>query len=166
MTDDMPQDLTLTVATAAYHTVHDFFPGGALGLGALLGKSNLAAEVDPRVRGAKFGLLDAVKVQDLAGDYRILYAMAAELRHYPPVPMPAQDAPACPAALRTLAEAAKEFSDLLTAVSADLADGDVSDNDLARAQLEGGELVAKVQQLLGQLAALNAAGKARRGALR
>ena len=55
-----------------------------------------------------------------------------------------------PTETKALAEAAKEFSDLLTTVSGDLADGDVSDNDLARAQREGGELVAKVQALLGQ----------------
>lgn len=152
----------MSMLDAAYWTGRDY-PGGIEALAARLGRPNLSDELNPRRPNAKLGLMTALDMQVMSGDCRILYAMAAELRHYPPVPMLPADSHADPQAMTALAETAKEFADLLTTVSGDLADGDVSDNDLARAQREGGELVAKVQALLGRLAHLNAQSKQRAG---
>lgn len=153
----------MSVADAAFHTVHGY-PGGAAALGLRMGKSNLSGEVNPNVKTAKLGLEDAVRVMLLADDYRILYAMAADCRHFPPVPMPdglSLDATPC---MQTLSETAKEFSDVVSTVAAGLADGRVTDNDLADALREWSELIVKGQVLMQQLAALNATLKARAAA--
>lgn len=151
--------LGMSVADAAYHTVHDY-PGGAAALQVRMGKTNLSGEVNPNIKTAKLGIEDAVTVQALAGDFRVLYAMAVELGHFPPVPMPdgvsISDAPC----MQTLSEAAKEFSDVVSTVAAGLADGKVSDNDLASATREWSELIVKGQLLMQQLAAMNVRLKA------
>lgn len=137
------------------------YPGGAAALGARMGKTNLADEVNPNLPRSKLGLDDAVTMELLAHDYRILRAHALECRHFPPVPMPDgfdEEAEPC---MQTLAKTAKEFADLVAVVSADAADGDVSDADLARARREVDDLQVMCTKLLGQLAALNEAAKRR-----
>lgn len=157
----MPRDepVVMSLADAAFNTAHDYPHGGADALGRRMGKSNLSAEVNPNVSGAKLGLLDARKMQTLTGDFRILTAMADECGFYPPIPKlllaDGQEAPC----MKTLGELLKECADVVATVSADLADEEVSDNDLARAQREWSELVACGQKLMGQLAAMNAALK-------
>lgn len=144
----------MNVQDAAYHTVHDY-PGGGRLLGERIGKASLNDEVNPNIKGAKFGLVDAVTVQDLTQDYRILYAMAAELRHYPPIPMPTEGDSRSPCA-QSVAEVAKDFSLLMQEVAKDLADDKITDRELRKIERKGGELVAAVQHMLQQLAAMNA----------
>jgi hypothetical protein len=150
----------MSVADAAYNVVHDY-PGGAAALQVRMGKTNLSGEVNPNVATAKLGIEDAVTVQLMAKDYRILYAMAAELRHFPPMPMPEGMADADQPCMRTLSETAKEFSDVVSTAAEALADGDVSDNDLAHVTKEWSELIVKGQALMQQLAAMNARLKSR-----
>lgn len=152
--------LVLSLADAAFHTAHDY-PGGADALGRRMGKSNLSAEVNPHVPSAKLGLLDARKMAVLAGDFRMVAAFALECGFYPPVPMPAAMGGGDMPCIRTLGDLLKECADVVATVSADAADGEVSDNDLARAQREVGELVACTQRLMGQLTAMNAALRAK-----
>lgn len=152
--------MSMNVLAAARCVARDF-KGGARALGELMGKSNLADELNPNVKGAKLGLADAVEMEVWADDYRILHAHCAMTRHYPPLPMPPEVINGDQPCMATLAQLAKEFADVVTAVSTDLADREVSDNDLARALREWGELVAKGQQLMQQLAAMNAALHAR-----
>lgn len=150
----------MSVADAAYHVVHDY-PGGAAALQVRMGKTNLSAEVNPNVPGAKLGLEDSVTAQLMARDFRILYAMAMELGHYPPPLMPegaAGDGEVC---LQALSETAKEFSDLVAAVVAAAADGHISDNEMSLINKERDQLIVKVQALMQRLASLHLQLKAR-----
>lgn len=135
------------------------YPGGAAALGARLGKTNLADEVNPNLPRSKLGLEDAVAMQLLAGDYRVLYAMAVELRHFPPVPMPDAGASDSPC-LSTLSRLAHEFGELVAEVGGDLADGKVTNTELARVERHAQQLVIYVQQLMQQMTAMNAALRA------
>jgi len=150
----------MSVADAAYNVVHDY-PGGAAALQVRMGKTNLSAEVNPNITTAKLGLEDAVTVQLYARDYRILNAMALACGHFPPVPMPEGMLDVDQPCMKTLSEMVKESADVVTTTVESLADGNVSDNDLARFDKEWGELVAKGQSLRMQLAAQNRAQKAR-----
>ena len=151
----MPGVTVMSLADAAFNTAHDY-PGGADALGRRMGKSNLSAEVNPNVPGAKLGLLDAKKMAVLAGDFRIVAAFNLECGFYPPVPMPQVLPPESPC-VQTLGEMLKEAADVVATVSTDVADGDVSGNDLARAKREVEELIACTQRLMGQLTAMHAA---------
>lgn len=140
---------SMSVADAAYHTVHDY-PGGAAALQVRLGKSNLSAEVSPNNPNAKLGLVDAVRIQVMSGDFRILNAMSLELGHYPPQRMPVEGAAAVTpqAGHQALSNAAKEFSDVVTAVASALADDVITPNEHALITKECGELIVKLQDLL------------------
>lgn len=156
----MPPVEVMSLADAAFNTAHDYPHGGADGLGRRMGKTNLSAEVNPNVPGAKLGLFDARKMVVLSGDYRIVTAFNLDCGFYPPLPMPhllAAD-PDLPC-VKTLAELLKEAADVVATVTRDVGDGEVDDNDLARAAREWGELVAVGQRLMGQLTAMNAALK-------
>lgn len=139
----------MSVADAAYHTVHDY-QGGASALQVRLGKSNLSAEVSPNNPAAKLGLVDAVRIQAMTGDYRILNAMAIELGHYPPQMMPIEGAAAVTAQAghQALSNAAKEFGDVVTAVAGALADDIITPNEHALITKECGELIVKLQELI------------------
>lgn len=150
----------MSVSDAAYNVVHDY-PGGAAALQLRMGKSNLSGEVNPNVKTAKLGIEDAVALQILANDYRILYAMAADCRHFLPVPMPDGLEQSDEQCIKTVSELVKESADVVTATVESLADGEISDNDLARFDRECGELMVKVQQLRQQLATKHARGKGR-----
>ena len=150
----------MSISDAAYNVVHQY-PGGAAALQLRMGKTNLSGEVNPNVKGAKLSIEDAVTVQNLANDYRILYAMAADCRHFLPLPMPDGLELADDQCIKTVSELVKESADVVTATVESLADGDVSDNDLARFDRECSELMIKMQQLRHQLACKNARLKAR-----
>lgn len=137
------------------------YPTGAAGLGLLMGKTNIADEVNPNLPKSKLGMEDAVEMEIVADDYRILHAHCQMTRHYPPLRMPDDVLEVDQPCMETLAQLAKEFGDVVSTVATDLADKEVSDNDLARALREWGELVAKGQQLMQQLAAMNATLRAR-----
>jgi hypothetical protein len=150
----------MSVADAAYNVVHGY-PGGAAALQVRMGKTNLSAEVNPNNPGAKLGLEDAVTVQVMAKDFRILYAMAVECGHFPPMPLPESLPGADQPCIRTASEVVKEAADVLHTTVESLADNDVSDNDLARFDKEWSELIVKGQALRQQMAYMNARLKVR-----
>lgn len=150
----------MSVADAAYNVVRDY-PGGAAALQVRMGITNLSGQVNPNVKTAKLGLGDAVTVQVMAKDYRILYAMALECGHYPPLPMPEGVMGAGTQCVRTLSAMVKKSADVVTAAVEGLADDDVTDNELARFDKEWSELIVRGQALRQQLATNNARLKAR-----
>lgn len=150
----------MTPVLIAARAVAKHFRSGAAGLGLLMGKSNLADELNPNMQKAKLGLEDAVEMEILANDYRILYAHCAMTRHYPPVPMPEVAPDADPQCMNTLSEMVKESADVVAVTVAGLADNDVSTDDLARFDKEWGELVVKGQALRQQLANKHAKARA------
>jgi hypothetical protein len=146
----------MNIFDAAYSTVHDY-PGGAQALGPRIGKlgTSLSAEVKPGpLSTAKFGLADALKIQALSGDHRILSAMAAELG-YMLLPLPGLDDAGTPCG-RAMALVAKDFGELMGELAEDIADGVVTDNELRSIETCWGRLVAGGQLLLRQLGRMNA----------
>lgn len=141
----------------AANVVHDY-PGGAPSLAPRIGKNatTLAHEVHG-TGAAKLGLLDAEKITLRTGDMRILEAFALNCGQML-VPLHQGDATGDDCMLK-LAATAREFGDLCTEVAADLADGVISDNELARIDRECGELMASLRTLREALARRNQAGK-------
>ncbi|WP_157979213.1 phage regulatory CII family protein [Rhodoferax ferrireducens] len=151
--------IAMSLRDAAYHVVHDY-PGGASSLAPRLGKSSTYLSSEVAGTGtAKLGLLDAETITYLTGDLRILSAFATNAGQML-VPLPlAGDLPNDDCMLR-LADSAKGFGDLCKEVASDLADGNITDNELTRIDRECGALIAKLHALRGSLAKRNLAGKA------
>ena len=107
--------------------------------------STLCHELDPDYAMAKLGLADAVKITKRTRDLRILQAFAADCGQYV---LPLPDLEAGGDVTEHIIRCTKEFSDYLQAFSASMADGRVTDNELARCQKELGELVQTANGLL------------------
>lgn len=150
----------MTVLDAAYWTGRNY-PGGIEALAARLGRPNLSDELNPNRTNAKLGLATAVDMQVLADDFRILYAMAAECGHFPPLRRPAEAHGAHDQCMRAMSEVVKASADVVTSTVEALADEEVTDAELARFDREASELVLAVQLLRRQLAAKNAVLRAR-----
>jgi len=148
----------MNVLDAAYNVVHDQ-PGGAGPLALRLGKRSdvLGAEVASRGT-AKFGLVDAVKVSQMTGDLRILFSFA-EACGQVCVPLPATLEGATDDVLHAMAESSREFAELCTEVCSGVADGAISDNELARFERERSELMAQLHRLGERVRVRHLAGK-------
>lgn len=147
---------------AAYHTVHDY-PGGAPSLAPRMGKSPHTLNHEVTGNGsAKLGLVDAAKVCQLTGDYRILYAFADSCGHAC-VPLPTDTAAEPGAVLEQLARASGEFADLCYEVIQSANDGSISDNELDRISSERLDLMGALARLGEAVQALNQSGKPRQG---
>lgn len=149
----------MDVLMAAFRLVHDA-PGGAVALAPLLGKTpaTLSHEVSPTYPSAKLGLADAVALSEWRADRGILNAFAARMSCMV-VPLVA-DVPGAENAATLVAGLAREFGELMAECSADLADGSVTDTELARIDKEGAQLIGALQALMSEVRAINQAGKA------
>ena len=142
----------------AANVVHDH-PGGAPSLAPRVGKNatTLAHELNG-TGAAKLGLLDAEKITLRTGDLRILEAFALNCGQML-VPLPDGAESLDHDCMGRMAITAREFGDLCTAVSSGLADGVISDNELARIDRECGELMASIRTLREAVARRNQAKK-------
>jgi hypothetical protein len=142
----------------AANVVHDY-PGGSPSLAPRIGKNatTLAHEVHG-TGAAKLGLLDAEKITLRTGDLRILEAFALNCGQML-IPLPQSSDQPVDDCMARLATTAREFGDLCTEVAADLVDGSISDNELARIDRECGELMSSLRTLREALARRNQAGK-------
>ena len=142
----------------AANVVHDY-PGGAPSLAPRIGKNatTLAHELHG-TGAAKLGLLDAEKITLRTGDMRILEAFALNCGHML-IQLPTDLGDNPDDCMARLAATAREFGDLCTEVSTDLADGSISDNELARIDRECGALMASLRPLREALARRNQQGK-------
>lgn len=71
----------MNILDTAYHTVHDFL-GGASALASRMGIKSpavLNSKVNPNTHTHHITLLEAVKLMEITGDYRILQEMCARL---------------------------------------------------------------------------------------
>lgn len=148
----------MSLLDAAYWTGRDF-PGGIKALADRVNHPNLSDELNPHRPGAKLGLQTALDMQLFSGDFRILYEMAAQCRHFPPLPMPDAVSAETPC-LAQLSKLAFEFSSLIGEVTTDLGDNKVTNAELAEVLRRWHALVACGQVLVQQLAAMNAALRA------
>lgn len=147
----------MTPLDAAYHVVHDY-PGGATALAARLGKRNVTLCQELTATGsAKLGLMDALKITHLTGDYRILHAFAEACGHMV-VPLPSIDAPNADL-LRVLADSSRDFAQLCREVCDAAADGRISDNEMRRVELARASLMAHLAALGEAVRAINESGK-------
>lgn len=150
----------MNVLDAAYNVVHDQ-PGGASPLSVRLGKGQHVLGAELAGRGtAKLGLVDSVKITQMTGDLRILFAFAEECGQLC-VPLPQVVEVEADDVLRALAEASHEFAELCGEVCKSMADGQISDNELDRIERERSELMAGLHCLGERLRARNLASKSR-----
>ncbi|MCC2673069.1 MAG: hypothetical protein K0R58_16 [Ramlibacter sp.] len=156
----------MDVMTAAFNVAEDYKPGGARGLAAAIGENhNTFSHAVTETAGAKLGLKTALKMTKRSRDLRILLAFAAECGQMC-VPLPESMDLESNDCMRALANTSKEFTELVQEVCASLSDdGNVSANELERIDREGGELVAKLQQLLATVRARHLAGLPHAGRL-
>lgn len=142
----------------AANVVHDY-PGGAPSLAPRIDKNatTLAHELNGTGQ-AKLGLLDAEKITLRTGDLRILEAFAGNCGQMI-VPLPDALHAAGDDCMLKLADTAREFGEFCTEVGKDLADGKISDNELARIDRECGQLIASLHAVREALARRNLAGK-------
>lgn len=148
----------MNLRDAAYLLVHAY-PGGAESLAPRMGKS--ATTLSHEVKGtgtAKVGLLDAELMTEMTGNLGILTAWATNAGQML-VPLPESISAAGGDCMLRLGDSAREFGELCREVAADLADGAITDNELARIDKECGALIASLHALRESLAARNQAGK-------
>lgn len=146
----------MSVDLAAFRLVHEY-PGGATALAPVLGKAagTLSHEVSPNFPTAKLGLADAVRLSVYTGNRQVLNAFASEMTCMV-VPLSA-DVPGVDGIGPRTAALAKEFADLMGTMAADLADGHVSGNDLARIERDASELMVAVQDVLATVRGMHQA---------
>lgn len=150
----------MSLRDAAFNVVHDY-PGGSVSLAPRLGKSHASLSHELTATGtAKLGLLDAEKITILTGDLRILQTFAADCGQML-VPLPAAMVLLDDDCMLRLADMAREFGELCKETGGDLADGQISDNELRRINKESSELIASVHALMLSLAQRNAQRKPR-----
>lgn len=131
------------------------YPGGAAALALRMGKSSTTLNHELLGTGtAKLGLEDAATMTALSGDLRVLEAWNAE-HGLLVIRMPVLISGNAGGCLDKLSQTAKEFSELVAEVAADLGDGRLSDNELARIEREGAEVLAAVHSLLNSARVLN-----------
>lgn len=146
----------MSLRDVAYCVVHDY-PGGAGSLAPRLGKSSTTLAHELTGTGtAKLGLMDAEKITCLTGDMRILQAFAGNLgQMLVPLPVVGLSGDAGEVMTR-LSRTAQRFGQLCTEVAKDLADNEITDNELRDIDRQAGELVAAVHHMREMLAAMNA----------
>lgn len=134
----------MNVLDAAYNLVHSY-PGGAEALAPRMGKAPTTLSHEVAARGfAKFGLDDAVRATELSGNPAIVQAFAARAGGVF-VPLLVGEAGGD---LGALGAVAKEFGEFAAEFAADLADGRVTGNELARIEREALDLFAAVHAAL------------------
>lgn len=141
------------------------YKGGVLAIAGRLGKASETLDKELRgCKGFKLGLDDAAEISAMCHEQGVpealalLTAWAGSMDCFvlPFEPRAELGADEC---LRALADASREMHELMSEVMSALADGTVSDNELARIDREAGHLINAVQQLRQVVVARNKAGK-------
>jgi len=143
------------------------YPGGIDAVAPRLDKS--ASTMEKELRGApgfKWGAFDAAELSRMCTELQTVDALA-----YPTavaassqcllLPLPSVPAMPLNECMLAVAKTSMEAHNLVAEACADLADGGISDNELARVDRKLGELVASAQAMRRAFAALNKAGKPR-----
>ena len=135
---------------AAYATVHDY-PGGATSLGPRIGVGGvvLSSKVNPNTKTHHLTLAEAMKIQSLTGDHRILRAMCEELEYLPPIPR-VEAAVSDAALLETFTKMMAELGDFSREFHSSVADGRITQREIDRMQREMDELFAAGVELINR----------------
>lgn len=144
----------MNVADAAHACVHAY-PGGAESLAPRLGMraAVLNSKVNPKTTTHHLSLAEASRIMGLSGDLRILHALAAE--HGQVVVSPAGAEDACDmAVLEAISALWSRNGDLGTAVHTSLADGALTQSELAQIRMAAYAVQQRMASLLERLQAM------------
>lgn len=152
----------MNVADAAYNTVHDY-PGGSPSLAPRLGISAqvLTNKVSLTQHHNKLTLYEALKIQGVTGDLRILHSMAAELGC---ICVPAGDVSGSGDMdlLDSFMSVVRELGELSAEFQRDWSDGRITAREFERIKSESydvqrtlGELLLRIEQLVEQPKRMN-----------
>lgn len=143
--------MNMNYADAAYHTVHDY-PGGAPSLSPRMGVSAnvLANKVNPNCETNKLTLIEAVRLQEITGDTRILVAMAQQLG-YALFRMPTFDGVSDQAVLETITAIWARQGELGGDIHAAFADSRVTAGEFNKINSDVFSVVAAMMEMLNRL---------------
>ncbi len=138
----------MNINDAAYNTAHDY-PGGVPALAVRMGVSAnvLQNKVNPSQEHHKLTLNEAVKMQAISGDLRILHAMAGALGCVC-IKTPAFDQVGDMALLDSFMSVVSELGDLSTEFKNSWDDGTVTPAEFERIKSEAYDVQARLAELL------------------
>lgn len=144
----------MNITDGLYRAAHNY-PGGIEALAPRLhiSPSSLWHKVSPTYPGAHCSPDEMAAIMEFSEDHSALQALAARLR-YVLLPMPPAGCLDAEFAQR-LAASVREFGEFIGEISADIADGRVSDNELRRIERELADMMAASQALYALAARLN-----------
>lgn len=144
----------MNITDALYRAAHQY-PGGleALALRMGISSSSLAHKVSPTYPGAHCSPQEMAAIMEFTDDHGALQALAGRMRYMllPMVPEGEIDGQFA----QRLAGTVKEFSEFITEISQDLADGRVTDNELKRIERELADLTREASALYALAARVN-----------
>lgn len=137
--------LGMDVLDAAYHTAHDY-PGGVPSVAQRMGTSpnTLQHKVSLTNGTHHLSLREAVAMQEVTGDARILHAMAGSLG-YACVSLQVDGEGST---LEQVMHLAQEFGEVLGSVNGAVADGRVTPNEMLDCERRAAELIAALNGVL------------------
>lgn len=147
----------MNLTDAAYAVAHDY-PGGTESLAPRLGMSGaiLRGKVNPKDSAHKLTLAEAVRMQAMTGDHRILHAMADELGYVcvqSQIFVNVSDMDLLDSFMMVM----KELGDFAAEFRNDWADGEIKPDELERLRSEfyelqqaGLELMQRIESLAEQ----------------
>ena len=138
----------LDVADAAYHTAHSF-PGGvpALAQRMAMSSNTLAHKVSLNNNTHHLTLREAVTMQEVSNDHRILHSMAGALG-YVCISLRTDTSHTT---LEQVMHMAKEFGEVLSSVNDAVADGRVTPNEMHACERQAAELTAALNAVLSSV---------------
>ena len=141
----------LDIHDAAYHLAHDY-PGGVPALAQRMGKSanTLNSKVSLNDQIHHLTLREAVVMQEISGDARILHAMAGALG-YTCISMRCD---ASPTTMQQVMNMAQEFGQVLGAVNEAVSDGRVTPREMQDCERQAAELTAAINGVLASVRSL------------
>lgn len=123
------------------------FEHGTAALAARMGlqQTSLYHKVSPTYPTAHCSPEEMLEIMQITGDHGALHALAGHLGY---VLLPAPELSDETEGMLALAESIREFGEFASETARGLADGRISDNELARIQREGFQALAAIEQLL------------------
>lgn len=142
-----------------YRAAHNFPPGmGTLASALGIAESSLQNKMSITNPGAHCSPEEVARIMEITGDHGALIALNARLG-YVAMALPQIGDSADDSAVQLMTVSIKEFGELMSGASTDLANGRVTDHELARITKEGVEAIAAIQHLLAFAQQRNADAK-------
>lgn len=144
----------MNISDAAYHTAHDF-PGGIPALAPRMGISAnvLQNKVNPSQEHHKLTLAEAVKLQDITGDPRILHAMALAMG-FVAVPVTDMNAVGDMELLDEFMSVIRELGEFSQEFQKGWADGTITPAEFERIKQEAYDVQGRMTALLQRIESL------------